>query len=62
MHGIMKVSRFNFSNKEKNTVRRVLLAIAAAVMFLSTLAVPPVAHADGGGGGGTNCNGTVCKP
>jgi hypothetical protein len=57
----MKVSRLKLSNKEKITMKRMLLAVAAAVMFLSTLAVPIVAHADGGGAGG-NCGGTICKP
>jgi hypothetical protein len=32
-------------------VNRTLLVVAAALMFLSTLAVPTVAHADGGSGG-----------
>jgi len=43
-------------------VKRALLVVAAALMFLSTLAVPTVAHADGGAGG-TNCGGNAgCKP
>jgi hypothetical protein len=46
----MKVSRFDFPNKEKTTVKRMLLVVAAALMFLSTVAVPTVAHADGGFG------------
>jgi len=38
-------------------VKRVLLVVAAALLFLNTLAVPTLAHADGqagnaGGGGG----------
>lgn len=32
-------------------MKRVLLVVATALMFLSTLAVPTVAHADGGPGG-----------
>jgi hypothetical protein len=32
-------------------VKRMLLVVAAALMFLNTLAVPTVAHADGGPGG-----------
>jgi hypothetical protein len=44
-------------------VKRALLVVAAALMFLSTLAVPTVAHADGGAGG-TSCGGGsgMCKP
>jgi hypothetical protein len=41
-------------------VKRMLLVAAAAVMFLSTLALPTVANADNGTG---SCsNGSVCKP
>jgi len=46
----MKLSRFNFLDKEKTTVKKVLLMVAAALMFINTLAVPTVAHADGGAG------------
>jgi len=42
-------------------VKRALLAIAAAMLFLSTFAVPTIAHADGNPGG-TNCGGGMCKP
>jgi hypothetical protein len=60
--GAMKISRFAFSNKEKTIVKRVLLVIAAAVMFLNTLVLPTMAHADGGAGG-TSCGGnSMCKP
>jgi hypothetical protein len=31
-------------------VKRTLLLVAAALMFLNTLVVPTVAHADGGAG------------
>jgi len=42
-------------------MKRILLAVAVALMFLSTLAVSTVAHADGPGG--TSCGGnTMCKP
>jgi hypothetical protein len=58
----MKISRFAIANKEKITVKRALLVVAAALMFLNTLVIPTVAHADGGGAG-TNCGGTgLCKP
>lgn len=40
-------------------MKRVLVAVAAAVLFLSTLAVPTPARADDPSG---QCNGTVCKP
>jgi hypothetical protein len=54
----MKLSRFVFSNKEKITVKRMLLVVAAALMFLNTLVVPTVAHADGT----PACGGGYCKP
>lgn len=42
-------------------MKRTLLVIAAALMFLNTLVVPTVAHADGVGG--TSCGGnSLCKP
>jgi hypothetical protein len=45
------------------TVKRLLLVMAAAVMFVSTLATPSFASFDGGGGGTTGCGGnTICKP
>jgi hypothetical protein len=56
----MKVSRPIPSNKEKTIVKRVLLVLAAAVLFLNTLVVPTIAHADGVGG--TSCGGKMCKP
>ena len=43
-------------------MKRVLLTLAAAVIFFNTLVIPPVAHADGPPDG-TNCSGgTICKP
>jgi hypothetical protein len=44
-------------------VKRVLLVVGAAVLFLSSLVVPTVVRADGGTGT-TSCgsNGTICKP
>jgi hypothetical protein len=56
----MKVSRFALPNKEKTTVKRILIVVAAALMLLNTLVVPTVAKADGVGG--TNCGGRMCKP
>jgi hypothetical protein len=38
-----------------------LLVLAAAVLFLNTLVIPTVVHADGGAGT-TNCDGKMCKP
>jgi hypothetical protein len=59
----MKVSRSLFQNKEKTTVKKALLVVAAALLFLNTLVVPTVAHADGGTSTGGNCSGqTACKP
>jgi hypothetical protein len=45
-------------------VKKVLLAIGVAVLFINSLVVPTVMRADGGGGMGTNCGGgnTLCKP
>jgi hypothetical protein len=44
-------------------VKRVLVVLGAAVLFLSTLASPTIVRADGGGGLGTNCGGNqICKP
>jgi len=44
-------------------MKRTLLLVAVALMFLNTIVVPTVAHADGGSGGG-NCSGSsgMCKP
>ncbi len=42
-------------------MKRMLLVLGAAVLFLNTLVIPTVAHADGGAGS-TNCDGKVCKP
>jgi len=43
-------------------MKRTLLILAAAVLFVNTLVVPTVVRADGGGNGGTNCGATLCKP
>jgi len=56
----MKISRSSFSNKEKNTVKRMMLILAAAVLFLNTVAIPTIANAEGPGG--TSCSGGPCKP
>jgi hypothetical protein len=56
----MKVSRSNFCNKEKTIMKRALLVLGAAVLFLNTFVVPTIAHADGVGG--TSCGGSMCKP
>jgi len=43
-------------------VKRVLIALGAAVLFLTTLVTPTVVRADGGAGA-TNCGGGgMCKP
>lgn len=44
-------------------MKRTLLVVAVALMFLNTIVVPTVAHADGGGGG-ANCSGSsgLCRP
>lgn len=41
-------------------MKRVLLVLAAAVLFLNTVVLPTTAHADGTGS--TSCNGKMCKP
>jgi hypothetical protein len=45
-------------------VKRVLLVLATAALFLNTLVTPTPARADGGGGTGTGCQGStgLCKP
>jgi len=42
-------------------VKRMLLILGAALLFLNTLVVPTVVRADGGAGS-TNCGKTLCKP
>ena len=42
-------------------MKRALLVVATAVIFLSTLVVPTVVRADGGSTT-TNCGNTLCKP
>jgi hypothetical protein len=42
-------------------VKRTLLVLAAALLFLNTFAVPTLARADGNPTG-TSCNGGMCKP
>jgi len=47
---------------KETTVKRVLFAVATAVLFLSTLVTPTPVKADGGGAT-TGCGGSgVCKP
>jgi hypothetical protein len=42
-------------------VKRILLVLAASVLFLNTFVVPTIVHADGVGG--TSCGGNgACKP
>ncbi len=44
-------------------MKRVLLVLGAAVLFLNTLVIPTVVRADGSGGTTTNCGGNqLCKP
>jgi hypothetical protein len=56
----MKISRSSFPNKEKDTMKRILLILGAVVLFANTLVIPTVANADTPGG--TSCGGTLCKP
>lgn len=48
-------------NKEKN-MKSLLLLLAAAVLFVNTLVVPTIAHADGVGGTDCGGQGQLCKP
>lgn len=44
-------------------MKRVLLVLGFAVLFLNTLVTPTAVRADGAGGNTTNCGGnSVCKP
>ena len=42
-------------------MKRSLLILAAAVLFLNTLVIPTFARADGGAGS-TSCGAKLCKP
>jgi hypothetical protein len=42
-------------------VKRMLLVLGAALLFLNTLVVPTVVRADGGSTS-TNCGKILCKP
>jgi hypothetical protein len=41
-------------------MKRMLLFVAAAILFVNTLVVPTTIL--DGGAGGTNCDGKMCKP
>jgi hypothetical protein len=43
-------------------VKRALLVVAAALMFLNTLVIPTVAHADGGANSPNCPSNQMCKP
>ena len=57
----MKPSRSNSHYNKEITVKRVLLTLGAAVLFLTTLITPTLVKADGGGTS-TGCGGKMCKP
>jgi hypothetical protein len=42
-------------------MKRMLLVVSAAVLFIATLAVPTAVLADGNGGG-NGCGTVLCKP
>ena len=42
-------------------MKRALLVLGAAVLFLNTLVIPTLLHADGGATT-TNCGRVLCKP
>ena len=56
----MRVSRPLLHHKEKTIVKRILLVIASAVLFINTFVAPTLVKADGVGG--TSCGGGACKP
>ena len=43
-------------------MKHVLLVVATAVLFASTLVTPTIVKADGNGGGTTGCGSKMCKP
>jgi hypothetical protein len=43
-------------------MKRILLILGAAVLFVNTLVIPTAVKADGGGSGGTGCGPVLCKP
>ena len=43
-------------------MKRVLVFLGTAVLFLSTLVTPTAVKADGGGGTSTSCGNKLCKP
>ena len=42
-------------------MKRLLIVLGAAILFVNTLVIPTAVRADGGAGG-TNCGKTLCKP
>jgi hypothetical protein len=58
----MKLSPSNSQSQGETTMKRILLILGAAVLFVNTLVIPTVVKADGGGNGGTSCGMTLCKP
>jgi hypothetical protein len=42
-------------------MKRILLVLGAAVLFVNTLVIPTALRADGGTGS-TNCGAKLCKP
>ena len=43
-------------------MKRVMLVIGAAVLFLNTFVTPTLVRTDGGAGGTSCGNGGICKP
>jgi hypothetical protein len=56
----MRISRGISPHKEKTIVKRILLIIATAVLFINTFVAPVTVRAEGVGG--TSCGGGACKP
>ncbi len=52
----------NSPSLKETIVKRVLLVLGTAVLFMSTFVTPSLALFDGGSGGTTNCGATLCKP
>ncbi len=43
-------------------MKRMLIVLGAAVLFINTLVIPTALRADGGTGTTTDCGAKLCKP
>jgi hypothetical protein len=58
----LPLSRRCSSSTRRKTVKKILLVLAAAVLFVNTLILPTLVHADGTGGTDCGGQGGLCKP